>query len=51
MGKSTFVNTLFAHHLLDSKGRKSSNQISRKTVAIDPVSHGKLYHCFYYTSY
>ncbi|KAJ9059152.1 cell division control protein, variant 2 [Entomophthora muscae] len=39
MGKSTFVNTLFSAHLLDSKGRTSSAQPNRKTVNIEPVSH------------
>ncbi|KAI0223928.1 cell division control protein [Massospora cicadina] len=39
LGKSTFVNTLFSAHLLDSKGRTSSAQPNRKTVNIEPVSH------------
>jgi len=39
LGKSTFINTLFSSHLLDSKGRTTTAQPNRKTVNIEPVSH------------
>lgn len=39
LGKSTFINTLFSAHLLDSKGRTAAAQPNRKTVTIEPVSH------------
>ncbi|KAI9299010.1 putative GTP binding protein [Neoconidiobolus thromboides FSU 785] len=39
LGKSTFVNTLFASHLLDSKGRTTAAQPNRKTVNIEPIQH------------
>ncbi|KAI8977062.1 septin ring protein [Mycotypha africana] len=40
LGKSTLVNTLFASHLIDSKGRKSAEQYQkRQTTKIESVSH------------
>ncbi|RKP04796.1 Septin-type guanine nucleotide-binding (G) domain-containing protein [Thamnocephalis sphaerospora] len=39
LGKSTLVNTLFASHLIDSKGRHSAEDASRQTVEIQAVSH------------
>ncbi|KAI9593146.1 Septin-type guanine nucleotide-binding (G) domain-containing protein [Syncephalis fuscata] len=39
LGKSTLVNTLFAAHLIDTKGRHSAEDSSRQTVEIQTVSH------------
>ena len=41
LGKSTMINTLFASHLIDSKGRFESDEEVRQTTEIHPVSHGK----------
>ena len=41
LGKSTLVNTLFASHLVDSKGRFAADEEVRQTTEIHPVSHGK----------
>ena len=42
LGKSTLINTLFASHLVDSKGRFGADEEVRQTTEIHPVSHGKL---------
>lgn len=39
LGKSTFVNTLFSAHLLNSKGRTQTAQPNRKTTSIESVTH------------
>ncbi|CAO3669259.1 unnamed protein product [Rhizopus stolonifer] len=39
LGKSTLVNTLFAAHLIDSKGRHDVEGISRQTTDIESISH------------
>ncbi|KAI8867424.1 cell division/GTP binding protein [Ramicandelaber brevisporus] len=39
LGKSTLINTIFASHLIDSKGRRIAQEPVRKTVEITPVSH------------
>lgn len=39
LGKSTLVNTLFASHLIDSKGRLEAYESPRSTTEIHPVSH------------
>ncbi|EMR09565.1 hypothetical protein PNEG_02151 [Pneumocystis murina B123] len=39
LGKSTLVNTLFAAHLMDSKGRLNSEEPIRQTTEIHSVSH------------
>ncbi|KAJ1503163.1 cell division control protein, partial [Coelomomyces lativittatus] len=39
LGKSTFVNTLFASHLIDSKGRFKANEPPRQTTEIIPISN------------
>jgi predicted GTPase len=41
LGKSTLVNTLFASHLIDSKGRHTVEDADRQTTEIESVSHGK----------
>jgi septin family protein len=41
LGKSTSINTLFASHLIDSKGRFASDEEVRQTTEIHPVSHSK----------
>lgn len=41
MGKSTLVNTLFASHLIDSKGRQHVQDLHKQTTQIESVSHGK----------
>lgn len=43
LGKSTLVNTLFASHLIDSKGRQTVDDMDRQTTRIEAVSHGKKY--------
>lgn len=40
LGKSTLINTLFASHLIDSKGRFAADDEVRQTTEIHPVSHG-----------
>ena len=40
LGKSTLINTIFASHLIDSKGRLESDEPVRQTTEIHPVSHG-----------
>ena len=42
LGKSTLINTLFASHLIDSKGRFEAHESVRQTTEIHPVSHGAL---------
>lgn len=44
LGKSTLINTIFASHLIDSKGRLGSEEAVRKTTEILAVSHGMF--CF-----
>ncbi|KAK9478062.1 Septin-domain-containing protein [Lipomyces japonicus] len=39
LGKSTLINTLFASHLLDSKGRLSPSEPVRQTTEIQTISH------------
>lgn len=39
LGKSTLINTLFASHLVDSKGRFAADEEVRQTTEIHPVSH------------
>jgi len=39
LGKSTLINTLFASHLVDSKGRFDADEDVRQTTEIHPVSH------------
>jgi septin 3/9/12 len=39
LGKSTLINTIFAAHLIDSKGRTSSEEPFRQTTEIQTVSH------------
>lgn len=39
MGKSTLINTIFASHLLESKGRLEPDETIRQTTEIHPVSH------------
>lgn len=39
LGKSTLVNTIFASHLIDSKGRLTPNEPVRSTTEIQTVSH------------
>jgi hypothetical protein len=36
------INTLFASHLIDSKGRFESDVDVRQTTEIHPVSHGAI---------
>ncbi|KAH0827189.1 cell division GTP binding protein [Lanmaoa asiatica] len=40
LGKSTLINTIFASHLIDSKGRLESDEPVRQTTEIQAVSHG-----------
>lgn len=42
LGKSTLINTIFASHLIDSKGRLESDEPVRQTTEIQAVSHGAL---------
>lgn len=42
LGKSTLINTIFASHLIDSKGRLEADEPARKTTDIQAVSHGKV---------
>ncbi|KZZ97186.1 septin [Ascosphaera apis ARSEF 7405] len=39
LGKSTLINTIFATHLIDSKGRLEPNEPVRQTTEIQTVSH------------
>ncbi|KAG6899805.1 hypothetical protein C0993_006628 [Termitomyces sp. T159_Od127] len=39
LGKSTLVDTLFASHLIDSKGRLAADEPVRQTTEIQAVSH------------
>jgi predicted GTPase len=39
LGKSTLINTIFASHLIDSKGRLTPNEPVRSTTEIQTVSH------------
>ncbi|CAO3608731.1 unnamed protein product [Mucor hiemalis] len=39
LGKSTLVNTLFASHLIDSKGRQAVDDMEKQTTRIEAVSH------------
>lgn len=41
LGKSTLVNTIFASHLIESKGRLSAEEPPRQTTEIQTVSHCK----------
>ena len=41
LGKSTLVNTIFASHLIDSKGRLDAAEPPRQTTEIEQVSHCK----------
>ena len=45
MGKSTLINTIFASHLIDSKGRLASEEAVRKTTEIQAASHGMFCSC------
>lgn len=40
LGKSTLINTIFASHLIDSKGRFASDEPVRQTTEIQAASHG-----------
>lgn len=40
LGKSTLINTLFASHLVDSKGRLEAEEEARSTTEIHAHSHG-----------
>lgn len=40
LGKSTLINTIFASHLIDSKGRLTPTEPVRATTEIQAVSHG-----------
>ncbi|EGG00277.1 uncharacterized protein MELLADRAFT_45503 [Melampsora larici-populina 98AG31] len=39
LGKSTLINTIFASHLIDSKGRMDTEEVIRQTTEIQAVSH------------
>ncbi|KAF7722780.1 cell division control protein [Apophysomyces ossiformis] len=39
LGKSTLVNTIFASHLIESKGRWNADEPPRQTTEIETVSH------------
>lgn len=41
LGKSTLVNTIFAAHLIDSKGRLEASETTRQTTEIESVAHSK----------
>lgn len=41
LGKSTLINTIFASHLIDSKGRLTPSDPVRSTTEIQAVSHGR----------
>ena len=40
LGKSTLINTIFASHLIDSKGRLNADEPVRQTTEIQAASHG-----------
>lgn len=42
LGKSTLINTIFAAHLIDSKGRLAPDEPVRSTTEIQTVSHSML---------
>jgi septin family protein len=42
LGKSTLINTVFASHLIDSKGRREADEPVRQTTEIQTVSHSAL---------
>ena len=42
LGKSTLVNTIFASHLIDTKGRFEADEPVRATTEIETRSHGAL---------
>lgn len=39
LGKSTLVNTIFASHLIESKGRVACDEPPRQTTEIETVGH------------
>ncbi|KAK4101108.1 cell division/GTP binding protein [Parathielavia hyrcaniae] len=39
LGKSTLINTIFASHLIESKGRLNPDEVIRSTTEIHPCSH------------
>jgi len=39
LGKSTLINTIFASHLIESKGRLNPDEVIRSTTEIQSVSH------------
>ncbi|KAK3314509.1 Septin-type guanine nucleotide-binding (G) domain-containing protein [Apodospora peruviana] len=39
LGKSTLINTIFASHLIESKGRLHPDEVIRQTTEIQSVSH------------
>lgn len=41
LGKSTLVNTIFASHLIESKGRIEASETTRQTTEIESVAHSK----------
>lgn len=41
LGKSTLINTIFASHLIDTKGRFEPDDPVRQTTEIQAVSHSK----------
>lgn len=43
LGKSTLINTIFASHLIDSKGRLEHDEPVRQTTEIQTVSHGRFF--------
>jgi septin 3/9/12 len=45
LGKSTLINTIFASHLINSKGRLTPNEPVRSTTEIQTVSHSTLLEC------
>ena len=46
LGKSTLINTIFASHLIDSKGRREADEPVRQTTEIQTVSHGIVFFFF-----
>jgi len=45
LGKSTLINTIFASHLIETKGRFIADEPVRQTTEIQAVSHGE--HCIH----
>lgn len=41
LGKSTLINTIFASHLIDSKGRFEPDEPIRQTTEIQAISHSE----------